>query len=102
MKAFEDQRVPPHPDRVRITTMSGRWHVQYLDRERTLVSYMIGVDPGGSLPKSMANKRLQNGPLIMLQGLRTVVKTPAYLETAEQSEDRRMIEEYIKLGFLRE
>ncbi|MCP4403145.1 MAG: hypothetical protein GY801_38295, partial [bacterium] len=102
LQAIEDQRVPPDPSHVRVTTMNGHWHVTYLDRERTRVSYMMSVDPGGSLPKSMANKSLRGGPLTMLQNLRTIMKDPIYLETAHQSEDRKMIEEYIKLGFLRE
>ena len=102
LQAIEDPRVPPQPNRVRIEKMKGFWNIQYLDRERTRVSYMMCVDPGGSVPQSMANKRLQNGPLTMLKSLRTAVRNPAYLETAKQSPDRAKIEQYIKLGFLGE
>ncbi len=102
LQAIDDPRVPPHPNRIRITKMSGRWQLTYLHRDQTFVSYMICLDPGGSLPKYIVKKNMQDAPVNMLRSLRKVVKNPIYLETADQSEDRKMIEEYIKRGLLTE
>lgn len=100
VKAIEDARIPPQEHLVRITELTGKWEVEYLDREHTKVTYSLNTDPAGSLPVSLISKNLQNAPYITLQGLQRIVKEPSYIDAANQSQDKKILERYIRLGYL--
>ncbi len=99
--SIEDSRVPPKDDLVRMAKMIGNWFVEYVDRERTKVTFTFTFDPAGSLPASLANNNMKNFPYDTLEGMRKIVKEKKYIEAADNSRDREIVERYIKEGRLR-
>ena len=100
LQDIEDPRVPPVPNLVRLAHLSGQWHVEFLDRGHSRVTYTFTADPAGALPINMVNANLQKAPYTTLQGLRHIVREPMYIEAANQSQDKQMLERSIKLGYL--
>lgn len=86
---------------VRITDMNGSYLLEYLDREHTRVTYTVRSNPGGSLPASLANMAAEDLPFRTMKGIKKMILLPKYTNLAEQSEDKRQIEEMIKAGFLK-
>lgn len=85
LSAIEDQRVPPQPQYVRITNLTGKWIVISLGSKYTSVTHTFTADPAGTLPISLINQNLQNGLYTTLQALRRIVQEPINIETANQS-----------------
>lgn len=101
LQSIEDTRVPPRNDRVRMAKMIGTWLVEYVDREHTRVTYSFAFDPAGSLPAGLVNDRAKNTPYKTLLGLKEIVKDPAYIEAADTSQDKMILEQYIHEGRLK-
>jgi ribosome-associated toxin RatA of RatAB toxin-antitoxin module len=78
IKAVEDRRIPPQPNCVRITELTGTWQVASLDVDHTEITYSFTADPGGLLPLSLVNGNLQNVPYTTLRGLQRIVHEPAF------------------------
>ena len=97
-QAIEDPRIPPKEHLVRIQQMTSSWVVEYLERTHTQVTYTFWGDPGGTLLASLVNARSKHVPYKMLQGLQRMVKEPRYIEAAQKSQDRVMLEQFIKDG----
>lgn len=81
--------------------MIGTWLVEYVDREHTRVTYSFAFDPAGSLPAGLVNDRAKNTPYKTLLGLKEIVKDPAYIEAADTSQDKMILEQYIHEGRLK-
>jgi hypothetical protein len=99
--SVEDTRVPPKDNLVRMSKMTGSWFVEYVERERTKVTYTFTFDPAGSVLASLANNNMKNFPHNTLRGMREIVKQGKYVEAAYHSKDREILERYIREGRLR-
>jgi len=100
MKAVDDSRVPPKPGRVRMKSMTGRFVLEYLSREKTRVTYVIRADPSGSLPGALANSASKGYPHTTLKGMRRVARRQKYVDLADASKDKAAIERLIAEGAL--
>lgn len=69
-KALLKTSIRKNDDYVRITNMIGQWILTSISGEQTLVEYKIKCDPGGSIPKSIANYSSVNIPYNTILGLK--------------------------------
>lgn len=88
-------------DYVRMKNVSASYKLQYTDRQHTKVIYRIYADPGGNLAASLVNSFSAALPIETLLGLRRMVKKDKYIQAANKSEDKKIIEELIKKGKLK-
>jgi hypothetical protein len=98
LTSIDDSRVPPKDNLVRMAKMIGNWFVEYVDRERTKVTFTFTFDPAGSIPASLANSSMKNFPYNTLEGMRNIVEEKKYVEAADNSRDKEIVERYIKEG----
>ncbi len=78
MKAADTQLVPIKSDRVRIRKMKGEWTFRKTGKRSVKVVYNLIVDPGGSLPRWLANRTSRESPYMTLLNLRKMVKLSKY------------------------
>jgi hypothetical protein len=93
---------PENSDYVRMRELKGEYTLEYLSRNKTKVTYWVKIDPGGSIPASLANLTSVDLPFETLNGLRAKTTDQKYLKLAEKSEDRKLVEQSIKDGYLKE
>lgn len=72
LKSVSDPAVPEKPGIVRIKDLAGTWILEK-NGTSTLVSYQIKINPGGSIPASLANRSSRNLPFKTLRGLKKIV-----------------------------
>lgn len=72
--ALPDTIVPYKKERVRMIRAQGYWKFQPIHSLKTMVTYEFHGDPGGRLPKGLANLSSQSMPLKTIQGLRNSIK----------------------------
>lgn len=101
MAPVDDPRVPPQPDLTRMRNMVGRWFVKYVDREHTRITYIFTADPAINLPVSIINDDMKEFPWKTLQAMRIIIRNPKYIEAANLSKDREILEQYIREGRFR-
>jgi hypothetical protein len=80
--------------------MRGSYRLEYLKRNLTRIIYTIWADPGGSLPPAMANRSMPERTLQTLRGIEKRALHPKYLQQAESSEDKQLIEQLLGQGLL--
>ncbi len=68
---------------VRMPSMDGKFLMKSISPSSTRVTYIMQVDPGGSVPGWLANSTAKKQPYTTLEGLRRVVKNPKYAELAK-------------------
>jgi len=79
-------------DLVRMKEFSGQYLLEYITRDKTGVVYRYSADPGKGIPSFMVNifgKKVLHNTMI---GLREMVARKKYIELAENSTDRSVIE----------
>lgn len=92
----------PVKDRIRMDKMTGKWELEYVDREHTRVTYTVFSEPGGFIPAAIANTSVKNVPSISLEFLKEMVKEPKYIALANTSTHKKIIEKSIQEGLLSE
>jgi hypothetical protein len=71
-----DPNRPPVDGVVRVPRSVAEARLRYLDPMRTHVTYLVDIDPGGSLPRWLVRMLQEDLPLKILRGLkRRIVKT---------------------------
>jgi hypothetical protein len=78
---FHETNDPPVPigkGNVRMPEISGQWVLIPINRDHTKVIYTVKSNPGGSLPKSLANMKSKDIPYNTLMGLKIMVKKDKY------------------------
>jgi len=95
VKAVQDRLVPYRRGHVRIKKLTGIWKLRYIDREHTEVIYQLSVNPGGTIPLSVANYTNRSIPYRTIMGMIKMSKKPEYLRRAEKSPDRALVEKYL-------
>jgi hypothetical protein len=73
-----DPSVPVGKGNVRMPEISGQWVLTPINRDHTKVIYTVKSNPGGSLPKSLANMKSKDIPFNTLMGLKMMVKKDKY------------------------
>jgi len=58
--------------------ISGKWVLTPINRDHTRAVYTVKSNPGGSLPKSLANLKSKDIPYNTLMGLKMMVKKDKY------------------------
>ena len=78
-----DPSVPVGKGNVRMPEISGQWVLIPVNRDHTKVIYTAKSNPGGSLPKALANMKSKDIPYNTLLGLKMMVKKDKYKKTAK-------------------
>ena len=73
-----DPSVPIGNSNVRMPEISGKWVLTPINRDHTRAVYTVKSNPGGSLPKSLANLKSKDIPYNTLMGLKMMVKKDKY------------------------
>lgn len=83
---FHETNDPPVPvgkGNVRMPEISGQWVLTPINRDHTKVIYTVKSNPGGSLPKYLANTKSKEIPYKTLLGLKMMVKKDKYKKVAK-------------------
>jgi hypothetical protein len=83
---FHETNDPPVPvgkGNVRMPEIRGQWVLIPVNRDHTKVIYTAKSNPGGSLPKALANLKSKEIPYNTLLGLRMMVKKDKYIKAAK-------------------
>lgn len=75
---YVDPEVPEKKDLVRIPHLLQFFTMDYVDTDKTEVSYSIHLEAGGNLPPSAVELDLKNAPFKSLRNLRTFVHEDKY------------------------
>lgn len=86
---------------IRMPSFSSVWTMQWVDREHTMVTFMIDPDLGDGLPLFIANPMIKDTPLKSLKKMMKVVKEKKYIEAGKKSRYFNLVEEAIKGGYLK-
>ncbi|HUN56270.1 MAG TPA: START domain-containing protein [Smithella sp.] len=78
-----DPSVPVGKGNVRMPEISGQWVLTPINPNRTKVIYTVKSNPGGSIPKSLANMKSKDIPYNTLMGLKMMVKKDKYKMAAK-------------------
>lgn len=95
IQSIKDSRIPPTEKFVRMNEMRGEWRLEYVDRERTKVTFLLKLDPAGAIPAFMVNSSNNNFQYHTLLSLKKMVTNQKYLDAANQSKDKEMVEKYV-------
>ena len=98
--ALNTTEIPEKKSIVRVTDLTGSYHLEYIDSRHTRVTYCIKLNPGGFIPAYIANMSSKKVPFEVLQGLKEVIKKSKYAELAKQSADSKLINNLIETGVL--
>jgi hypothetical protein len=88
----EEVTIPSEKDRVRVTTMTGIFDLEYFGRNKTKFIYRLKVDPAGTIPKKLAYAVMKNYPYDTLKGLKKIANDKKYADLAKGSDDEKQIE----------
>ncbi len=94
-QSIQDSRVPPRNGQlVRMKEMKGSWIVESLDSAQTRVTFMLKLDPAGAIPAFLVNANNNNFQYHTLLGLTRMATLPKYIEAANRSEDKKILDKY--------
>ena len=82
----DDPTVPVGKSNVRMPEISGQWVLTPINQDHTKVIYTVKSNPGGSLPKSLANMKSKDIPYNTLMGMKMMVKKDKYRKAAKSRE----------------
>jgi len=83
---FHETNDPPVPvgkGNVRMPEINGQWVLIPTNRDHAKVIYTAKSNPGGSLPKALANMKSKDIPFNTLMGLKMMVKKDKYKKAAK-------------------
>lgn len=89
--SVDDARIPLSDEYIRMKVV-GRFLLEYIDRDKTQVTYTIKADPGGYMPAVIANIISRKIPFETLCGMREIVKNSRYRNRTDDSEDTKDLE----------
>ncbi len=93
--AVADPEVPEKDGVVRMCDLTGQYILEYIGRNTTRVTYVHRGHPGGSVPVRVANIAIRYFPYMNLKGLTFRVKDPRYAKAADESPEKKMIEDIL-------
>lgn len=86
---------------IKMRSFRSVWTLQWVDREHTMVTFMIDPDLGDGLPLFVANPMIKDTPLKSLKKMMKVVKEKKYIEAGKKSRYFKLVEDSIKSGYLK-
>jgi len=96
VRSIENPRVPLKKGLVRMTKMTGKWFIEYIDREHAKVTWTIMINYAGSIPAFLVNAYLKNIPYKTLWRMKQIAKEKKYIEAANKSPFKKMVDKYFK------
>jgi hypothetical protein len=84
---------------VRMPSFSSLISIDWVDREKTRITFMIDPDLGEGLPPSLSNLIIKTNPIKSLKRMMKVLKNPKYIEAAKTSKYNKLAEDAIKAGY---
>jgi hypothetical protein len=76
--AAADRGPPPRADAVRVTVVDGSWTLKRLDADHTHVTYRLFTDPGGAVPRWVANRANSQSIPDLMDAVARRAKDPNY------------------------
>ncbi len=76
--AINEPLVPINKQYVRLTELRQQFILRYIEKEKTRVSFIVHLDPGGKLPVRVVNMGVKETPYKDLLGLKKMVKKEKY------------------------
>jgi len=86
---------------VRMPSFGSSFTLEWVDRERTRVTFMIDPDPGKGLPVQEANIEIIKTTHKSLKNMMKMVKKSKYIEAAKTSKYNKYVEDGIRKGYLK-
>lgn len=80
--ALSEELVPKQKNRVRITSMYGKWFFERISPDKTAAAFVCWADPAGYVPPFIVNLASLDIPYRTLLGLKAMVKKEAYIRAA--------------------
>jgi hypothetical protein len=74
--------VPLQEGIVRLKHVSGGWNLKKIDKNKTAVTLLIKTEPGGSVPKAIANMVMGDTPFNTLKDLKRMAAMDKYYKLA--------------------
>lgn len=74
--------VPRQEGIVRLKHVSGGWNIKKIDKNKTSVTLLIKTEPGGSVPKAVANMVMGDTPFNTLKELKRMAAMDKYYQLA--------------------
>lgn len=96
MAADKGNEPPGQEDRVRMGDFEGEILLEYVERDKTRMTFTLHADPGGSLPVRAVNGGTLPIPYKTLLGMKKATSTAKYRKAGEASPLRAQIDEYAK------
>ncbi len=85
----------------RMPSFYAQYRLEWIDRERTRVTYLIDPDLGPGLPTSISNSNIRKIPLRSMEGMIKAAKEKKYVDAARTGKYARWVEEAMKQGYLK-
>jgi hypothetical protein len=82
LKGTDKVPVPVPEGLVRLKDFYARFDFRYVDKNRTAVTFITMVDPGGAVPSGVADIQTSTVPAETLKGLSRSAENPKYLKQA--------------------
>lgn len=102
MCGLDDHRLRPvAPSHVPMAYVHASYILEYIDREHTRITYTAMLDQGGIISVLVANLIVVKLPYHTIRALRLMTKKSKYIEVGRNSNDCRIIEHYMELGYLK-
>ncbi len=76
--ALPDEPVPKRKNRIRITSMYGKWIFERISADKTMATFITWADPAGLIPAFIVNITSTDIPFRTLQGLQRMVRKEIY------------------------
>jgi hypothetical protein len=82
---------------VRMPSFNSLFTLEWVDRERTRVTFMIDPDLGEGVPSGVANKMITRNPFNTLKKMAKMAKKSKYVEAAKTNKYGKMAEDTVKV-----
>jgi hypothetical protein len=96
LRALSEPLVPLKKNCIRITNYRAQFIVEYINREKTNIVYTSMLDPGGSIPKVLANFMSKLALESSGLDLQEAIKNKKYIDAAMNSYDHEIVEKLVK------
>ena len=83
---------------VRMPSFHSLWTLQWVNRESTMVTFMIDPDLGPGVPEGAANRKIKTNPYITIKNMMKMAAQPKYIEAAKTSKYNKMAEKFAASG----
>ena len=101
VRSTEDIKYSPDASLARMPSALTPFKLEWIDREHTRVYWMIDLNVGDGVPPPIANAIIKKIPGKSMAALAKMATEKKYLEGAKSSRYGQLVEEAIKLGYLR-